>query len=367
MQRIEPTTKLSDLPLSGLCPSKASSVLWRLAKGKDMQLPQTMTAIAISQPGGPQVLKPATWKVPVPSGTEILIRVIAAGVNRPDVLQRQGAYPPPKGASPLPGLEVAGEVAALGPDCRRYKLGDKVCALTPGGGYAEYCLTDESNALPVPSSLTMTEAAAVPETYFTVWHNVFERGGLKEGETLLVHGGSSGIGTTAIQLASKFGAYVITTAGSDDKCEACLKLGADRAVNYRSEDFVAAVRDATNGKGANVILDMVGGSYIARNYDAAAEDGRIVQIAFLGGSRSETDFMKLMTKRLTHTGSTLRVRSTEFKAHLARELEAKVWPLLEERLVVPVLDRIFPLKEAWRAHERMEEGHNIGKIVLDVG
>ena len=331
-----------------------------------MHLPQTMTAIAISEPGGPRVLKPATWKVPKPSGTEILVRVIAAGVNRPDVLQRMGAYPPPKGASPLPGLEVSGEVVGIGADCKRFRLGEKVCALTPGGGYAEFCIVDETNALPVPSSLAMTEAAAVPETFFTVWHNVFERGGLKEGETFLVHGGTSGIGTTAIQLASKFGAYVIATAGSEEKCEACLKLGADRAVNYKTVDFVKSVRDATNGKGANVILDMVGGSYIARNYDAAAEDGRIVQIAFLGGSRSETDFRKLMTKRLTHTGSTLRPRSTEFKAHLARELEAKVWPLLEERTVVPVMDRIFPLKEAWRAHERMEEGQNIGKIVLDV-
>jgi putative PIG3 family NAD(P)H quinone oxidoreductase len=219
----------------------------------------------------------------------------------------------------------------------------------------------------VPTSLTMTEAAAIPETFFTVWHNVFERGGLKPGETLLVHGGTSGIGTTAIQLAAKFGAYVIATAGLDEKCEACLKIGADRAINYKKQDFVAAVREATDGKGADVILDMVGGDYIAKNYDCAAMDGRIVQIAFLNGARTEVDFSKLMIKRLTHTGSTLRARTIAFKAHLARELEKHVWPLLEDRAVVPIMDRIFPLKEAWRAHERMEEGSHIGKIVLDVG
>ncbi len=332
-----------------------------------MRIPETMTAIAITEPGGPQVLRPASVAVPQPKATEILIRVIAAGVNRPDVLQRMGKYAPPKGASLLPGLEVSGEVVVLGTSARRFSLGDKVCALVPGGGYAEYCVVDETNALPVPTSLAMTEAAAVPETYFTVWHNVFERGALKRGETLLVHGGTSGIGTTAIQLAAKFGAYVIATAGSEEKCEACLKLGADRAINYRTEDYVEAVMDATGGKGADVILDMVGGSYIGKNYDCAAFDGRIVQIAFLGGSKTETDFTKLMTKRLTHTGSTLRPRTVEFKAHLAQELLTHVWPLLEERAVVPVMDRIFPLKEAWRAHERMEEGHHIGKIVLDVG
>ncbi len=251
---------------------------------------------------------------------------------------------------------------------RRFKPGDKVCALVAGGGYAEYCAVDESNALPVPASLTMTEAAAIPETFFTVWHNVFERGGLKPGETLLVHGGTSGIGTTAIQLAAKFGAYVIVTAGSDEKCEACLKIGADRAINYKKEDFVAAVREATDGKGADVILDMVGGDYIARNYDCAAMDGRIVQIAFLNGARTEADFSKLMMKRLTHTGSTLRARTIEFKAHLARELEKHVWPLLEDRTPwFPSWTGYFPLKEAWRAHERMEEGSHIGKIVLDVG
>ena len=332
-----------------------------------MRIPQTMSAIAITEPGGPRALKPASLPVPVAGEGEILIRVVAAGVNRPDVLQRQGAYPAPKGHSPLPGLEVSGEVAAMGQGVKRWKLGDKVCALVNGGGYAEYVAVHEGQALPVPGSLTMTEAAALPETFFTVWHNVFQRGGLKSGETLLVHGGTSGIGTTAIQLAQASGAYVIATAGSDEKCEACLNLGADRAINHRTQDFVAEVKDATSGKGADVILDMVGGSYISRNYDAAALDGRIVQIAFLEGSKTEADFMKLMMKRLTHTGSTLRARDSAFKSALAAELEAKVWPLLETRQLAPVMDRIFPLHDAWRAHERMEEGSHIGKIVLDVG
>lgn len=331
------------------------------------RLPAAMTAIAITEPGGPMVLKPEKRPLPQPGPGEILIRVKAAGVNRPDVLQRQGAYPPPPGASDLPGLEVAGEVAALGEGVKRWHAGDPVTALTPGGGYAEFCLVHESNALPVPHGFTFTEAAAVPETFFTVWHNVFQRGGLKAGETFLVHGGTSGIGTTAIQLAKAFGARVIATAGSADKCEACTRLGADRAVNYRSEDFVAAVKDATGGKGADVILDMVGGDYIGRNYDAAAVDGRIVQIAFMQGAKANADFSKLMIKRLTHTGSTLRPRSVEFKADIAAELERQVWPLLAERRIAPVMDMIFPLREAWRAHERMQEGEHIGKIVLDVG
>lgn len=313
------------------------------------------------------VLKPEKRDVPTPEAGEILIRVHAAGVNRPDVLQRKGAYPPPPGASDLPGLEVAGEVAALGEGAARWRIGDQVCALTPGGGYAEYVKVHASNALPLPAGFTYTEAAAVPETYFTVWHNVFERGALKAGETLLVHGGSSGIGTTAIQLASARGAYVIATAGSVEKCEACLKLGADRAVNYREEDFVKAVKEATGGKGADVILDMVGGDYVARNYDAAAIEGRIVQIATQAGSVASADFSKLMVKRLVHTGSTLRPRTVEFKGAVASALETQVWPLLATRRVAPVMDMIFPLKEAWRAHERMEEGDNIGKIVLDVG
>ncbi len=330
-------------------------------------LPARMTAVAISQPGGPLVLKPEKRALPEPGPGEILIRVHAAGVNRPDVQQRKGAYPPPPDASDLPGLEAAGEVVALGENAARWRLGDQVCALTPGGGYAEYVRVHASHALPLPAGFTYTEAAALPENYFTVWHNVFERGGLKEGESLLVHGGSSGIGTTAIQLASALGAYVITTAGSKEKCEACLGLGADRAVNYREEDFVAVARDATGGKGVNVILDMVGGDYVSRNYDAAAVEGRIVQIATQGGAKANADISKLMVKRLVHTGSTLRPRSVEFKGAVAAALEAQVWPLLAARRIAPVMDMIFPLKEAWRAHERMEEGEHIGKIVLDVG
>jgi putative PIG3 family NAD(P)H quinone oxidoreductase len=329
-------------------------------------LPETMTVIAISEPGGPKVLKPETRPVPRPQGGDILIRVRAAGVNRPDVAQRSGAYPPPPGASDLPGLEVAGTVAAVGPDVRRWRVGDQVCALTPGGGYAEFCLTHESNALPVPHGFTLTEAAALPETFFTVWHNVFQRGGLKAGETFLVHGGSSGIGTAAIQLARAFGATVLTTAGSAEKCEACLRLGADRAINYREEDYVAVTKEVTGGKGANLILDMVGGSYIERNYEAAAVEGRIVQIAVLGGAKAEVNVARLMMKRLVHTGSTLRPRTVEFKGAVAAELERLVWPLLGERKVAPVMDMIYPLRDAWRAHERMEEGDHIGKIVLEV-
>ncbi|WP_420961365.1 NAD(P)H-quinone oxidoreductase [Brucella sp. IR073] len=325
-----------------------------------------MTAIGIAEPGGAHVLKPVKRAVPKPGPREILVRVRAAGVNRPDILQRQGHYAPPPGASDIPGLEIAGEVAETGEEVKRFKAGDQVLALLPGGGYAEFAVVDESNSLPLPSGFGYVESAAIPETFFTVWHNVFERGGLKPGETLLVHGGSSGIGTAAIQLASAFGAYVIATAGSADKCEACLKIGADRAINYREEDFVEIVGEATNGKGADVILDMVGGDYVTRNYEAAAVDGRIVQIAFLHGAKAMVDLSKLMTKRLTHTGSTLRPRSVEFKAGIARELEAKVWPLLEERRVAPVMDMIFPLRDAWRAHERMEDGRHIGKIVLDV-
>ena len=331
------------------------------------KLPAKMTAIAISEPGGPMVLKPEKRDLPLPGPGEILIRVRAAGVNRPDVLQRKGAYPPPQGASDLPGLEAAGEVAALGEGVERWAIGDRVTALTPGGAYAEYVKVHGSNALPVPDGFTDTEAAALPETFFTVWHNVFQRGGLKAGEALLVHGGSSGIGTAAIQLGVAFGAFVIVTAGSADKCEACIGLGADKAINYRAEDFVAAVKEATGGKGADVILDMVAGSYVARNYEAAAVDGRIVQIAVQGGPKGEADYSKLMVKRLTHTGSTLRPRSVEFKAQIASELEARVWPLLAERRVAPVMDMIFPLRDAWRAHERMEAGEHIGKIVLDVG
>ena len=331
------------------------------------KLPARMTVIAISEPGGPMVLNPEKRDLPELGEGEILIAVRAAGVNGPDVLQRMGAYPPPPGASDLPGLEVAGVVAALGDNVARWRIGDEVCALAPGGGYAEYVRVHGSNALPAPAGFTFTEAAALPETYFTVWHNVFERGGLKKGETLLVHGGSSGIGTTAIQLASAFGARVVATAGSEEKCAACMKLGAERAINYRQEDFVTATKEATDGHGADVILDMVGGDYVARNYEAAAVEGRIVQIAVQGGAKGTADLSRLMIKRLVHTGSTLRPRSVEFKAAIAAALEAKVWPLLAQRRVQPVMDMIFPLKEAWRAHERMQEGEHIGKIVLDVG
>ena len=333
---------------------------------KASSIPAKMRVVAISEPGGPRVLKPEQRDVPRPGEGEILIRVRAAGVNRPDVQQRKGLYPAPAGASDLPGLEVAGEVAAVGAGVARWHGGDQVCALTPGGGYAEYVTVHASNALPMPAGFTFTEAAALPENYFTVWHNVFQRGGLKNGETLLVHGGSSGIGTTAIQLASAFGAQVIATAGSAEKCAACVKLGADRAVNYKEEDFVQAVKGATEGKGADVILDMVGGDYVMRNYHAAAIEGRIVQIATQMGAVASADFARLMVKRLTHTGSTLRPRSVEFKGEIAAALEAKVWPMLATRKIAPVMDMIFPLTEAWRAHERMEEGDHIGKIMLDV-
>ncbi|MDQ0393568.1 NAD(P)H-quinone oxidoreductase [Labrys monachus] len=330
------------------------------------QLPDAMTAIAISRPGGPEVLVPERRPVPRPGESEIVIRVAAAGVNRPDVFQRAGSYPPPKGASDLPGLEVAGEVAAVGAAVTRWRPGDKVCALTPGGGYAEYALVDASNALPVPAGLDMIHAAALPETFFTVWHNLFQRGRLAEGETVLIHGGSSGIGTTAIMLAKAFGATVIVTAGSPEKCDACRKLGADIAIDYKAGDWLPAVKEATQGRGPDVILDMVGGSYIARNYEAAAFDGRIVSIAFLEGSKVEIDFVRLMTKRLTHTGSTLRAQSTAAKAVIARAVEDKVWPLLAAGRCRPLVHATFPLAEAAAAHALMETSSHIGKIVLTV-
>jgi NADPH:quinone reductase len=330
------------------------------------QLPAQMTVVAISKPGGPEVLVPETRAVPVPGPGEILIRVHAAGVNRPDVAQRSGSYPPPPGASDLPGLEVAGEVAAIGPGAMRHKVGDKVMSLVAGGGYAQYCIAQDAQAMAVPPALSMLEAGALPETLMTVWHNVFERGGLKAGETLLIHGGSSGIGTMAIQLAKAFGAKVIVTVGATDKAEACLRLGADRAVNYKDEDFVAETRAATDGHGANVILDMVGGAYIERNYDAAAVDGRIVQIAFLGGPKATVNFTKLMVKRLTHTGSTLRPRSNADKAAMVAAIEQKVMPLLREGRIKPLMDSTFPLEKAAEAHARMETSEHIGKIVLKI-
>jgi NADPH:quinone reductase len=328
--------------------------------------PARMTAIAIRAPGGPEMLVPEERPVPAPGAGEILVKVAAAGVNRPDVMQRMGLYPPPKGAPEIPGLEIAGTVAACGPSVQRWKEGDKVTALVVGGGYAEYCLAHETHALPVPAGLSLTEAAAIPETFFTVWHNAFERGGLRAGETLLVHGGSSGIGTAAIQLAKAFGARVVTTAGSAEKCAACRSLGADVAVNYKSEDFVAATKAATGGAGAEVILDMVGGDYIERNYEAAAVEGRIVQIAFQGSPKANVDFRRIMLKRLHHTGSTLRSRSIEDKAAIARAVEQKVWPLIAVAKVKPLIDQTFPLADAAGAHARMEASTHIGKIVLTV-
>jgi NADPH2:quinone reductase len=329
-------------------------------------LPATMTAIGIRTPGGPDVLVPEQRPLPIPAKDEILIKVAAAGVNRPDVMQRRGLYPPPPGASDIPGLEIAGTVAALGPEAGRWQVGDRVMALVSGGGYAEYCAAHESHTLSIPANLSFAQAAAIPETFFTVWHNAFERGGLKPGETLLVHGGTSGIGTVAIQLAKAAGARVITTAGSAEKCEAARKLGADVAVNYKTEDFVKATKEATGGKGAEVILDMVGGDYIERNYEAAGVEGRIVQIAFQGSPKATVDFRRIMLKRLHHTGSTLRARSIADKAAIAAAIADKVLPLIAAGKVGPVMDSEFPLHEAAKAHARMETSAHIGKIVLTV-
>jgi NADPH2:quinone reductase len=323
-----------------------------------------MTSIAIREPGGPDMLVPQPQPVPSPHEGEILVKVAAAGVNRPDVMQRQGHYPPPKGATEIPGLEIAGEVVQVGPGVTRWNKGDKVMALVVGGGYAEYCLAYASHALPVPTSLSMIEAAAIPETFFTVWHNVFERGKLTSGETLLVHGGSSGIGTTAIQLGKAFGAHVIVTAGTPEKCDACRKLGADLAINYTTEDFVALSKQATQGRGVELILDMVGGEYVGRNYEAAAVEGRIVQIAFLASSRLTVDLMRLMLKRLTHTGSTLRARAVADKAAIAQAVEKNVLSFLASGRVKPLIDSTFPLAQANAAQARMESGKHIGKIVL---
>lgn len=330
------------------------------------KLPAQMTVVAISKPGGPEVLVPEQRALPQPGPDEILVRVQAAGVNRPDVAQRSGAYPPPPGASDLPGLEIAGEVVAVGSNAKRHKIGDKVMSLVAGGGYAQYCIAQDAQAMSLPPALSIKEAGALPETLMTVWHNVFERGGLKSGETLLIHGGSSGIGTMAIQLAKAFGAKVFVTVGSQDKIDACLKLGADRAINYKTEDFVAVVKEETNKVGVNLILDMVAGEYVDRNYDAAAVDGRIVQIATLNGPKVSVNIAKVMVKRLTHTGSTLRPRSNADKAAMVAAIEAKVMPLLREGRVKPLMDSAFPLEKASDAHRRMETSAHIGKIVLEV-
>ena len=327
-----------------------------------MTLPATMTAIAISSPGGPEVLTPQTRPLPQPGPGEILVKVAAAGVNRPDISQRMGRYPPPPGASDLPGLEIAGEVVALGEGATAWKLGDKICALVHGGGYAEYCKVHESHALPVPKGLSMVEAAALPETCFTVWVNTFEMAGLKAGEWLLVHGGSSGIGTTAIMLAKAFGAKVIATAGSDEKCEACVKLGADAAINYKTTDFVPAVMEITGGHGADVILDMVGGPYVERNHQCAAMDGRVAQIAFMQGAKADLRYMS--QRRVRHMGSTLRPRTVAEMGAIAAALREKVWPLIEAGRIRPVMDSTCPLVEAPKAHARLETSQHIGKVVL---
>jgi NADPH2:quinone reductase len=330
-------------------------------------LPATMTAIEISEPGGPEVLKPVSRPLPLPGSGEVLIQVAAAGVNRPDVMQRQGSYPPPPGASDIPGLEIAGTVVAVGLGVNHTRVGDAVCALVTGGGYATYCVAPEPQCLPVPQGFSMVEAAALPETFFTVWTNLFERGALKAGETVLIHGGTSGIGTTAIQLAKALGAHqIFATAGSRDKCHACEKLGATRGIDYKHEDFVKIIKDMTGGRGVDVILDMVGGDYIQRNISALALEGRIVYIAFLRGAQAEVNFTPLMLKRGTITGSTLRARTVEQKAAIAAPLKRVVWPLLDQGKVKPVIHRTFPLAQSSEAHRLMESSAHIGKIVLEV-
>jgi NADPH2:quinone reductase len=330
-------------------------------------LPGAMHFIDMAGHGGPEVLKLATGPLPQPGPQEVLIRVAAAGVNRPDVLQRMGSYPPPPGASPVLGLEVSGTIAALGAELTDWHEGDEVCALVAGGGYAEYCVAPAPQCLPVPKGLSLVEAAALPETFFTVWSNVFDRGRLKPGESFLVHGGSSGIGTTAIQLARAFGAHVFATAGSPEKCAACRDLGAERAIDYRREDFAAVIKEATQGRGVDVILDMVGGPYVEKNLRSLAVEGRLVQIAFLQGSKVTLDLVHLMMRRQTITGSTLRPRPLADKAAIARALHEKVWPLIEAKQVRPVIDRTFPLAEAAEAHRLMESSAHIGKILLTTG
>lgn len=337
-----------------------------MSADRTASLPRTMIASTAREPGGPEVLVATERALPQVREREILVRVRAAGVNRPDIMQREGKYPPPPGAPDIPGLEIAGEVAALGAGASRFVVGDAVTALVAGGGYAKYCAVHETNALPIPDGFSLVEAAAIPETFFTVWPNLFVRGRLTAGEWVLIHGGGSGIGTTAIQLAKAFGAHVIVTAGSAEKCARCRELGAEVAINYREEDFVKRVRHETGDRGADLILDMIGGDYVSRNYLAAAEDGRIVQIALQKGARAEADLRLLMVKRLIHTGSTLRPRPVSFKAEVAEQLRAHVWPLLAARTVAPVIDSTFPLGDAAGAHRRMESSEHFGKIVLTV-
>ena len=331
-----------------------------------MSLPVEMTVVEIAAPGGPEQLKPVKRAVPKPGDQEVLVRVAAAGVNRPDVMQRQGRYPPPAGASDLPGLEVAGEIVALGAGVSGLSIGDKVTALLAGGGYAEYAVAAAPLCLPVPNGISMVEAAAIPETFFTVWTNLFDRGRCKAGDNVLVHGGTSGIGTTAIQLAAAWGARVFATAGSDDKARACERLGAARGINYRTEDFVEVIRAATAGAGIDVTLDMVAGSYVARNLEIAALEGRVVTISLLGGSRAEVNMGVILTKRLTLTGSTLRSRTVAQKAEVAEAVRKNVWPLLADGRVRPVIHATFPLAAASEAHRLMETSNHIGKIVLTV-
>ena len=329
-----------------------------------MALPEMMQAVGFDAPGGPELLQLRDTQVPKPSPGEILVKVAYAGVNRPDVMQRQGHYPPPPGASPIPGLEISGEAVLLGEGVVPGLLGQRLCALVAGGGYAEYCLAKAEHCLPVPEGLPLAEAAALPETLFTVWHNVFERGWACEGETLLVHGGTSGIGTMAIRLGKLFGLKVIVTCGTDAKCAAAQALGADHAINYRTHDFVEEVRAITSGVGVQLVLDMVSGEYVARNLRCLADDGRHVTIAVQGGAKAEVSMAQIMMRRLTLTGSTLRPRSDRFKALLAQEIAREAWPLVESGELRPVMDRIFPLSEVAAAHARMEAGDHFGKIVL---
>jgi NADPH2:quinone reductase len=331
-----------------------------------MSIPSTMRAVEITQPGKPEVLRVGSRPVPRAKPGEVLIRVAAAGVNRPDTMQRAGHYPPPPGASDIPGLEIAGEIAALGDGVGDWRVGDKVAALVAGGGYAEYCTAPGPQCLPIPKGMSAVEAASLPETFFTVWSNVFDRAGLKSGESFLVQGGSSGIGVTAIQMVKAFGHTVFATAGNAEKCAACVKLGADRAINYRTEDFAAAVKDATGGKGVDVILDMVGGDYVERELKCLADDGRIVIIAFLGGAKATLNLSEILRRRLVVTGSALRPRPVEFKGAIAKNLRERVWPLIEIGSIKAVIHETFPLEQAAKAHELMESSAHIGKIVLAV-